>query len=195
MDWSANDVADPNYCWGFNRMEWWPHYAAAYTADPAGNARYAGALFAELADWLATSPVSLTYFPLQPGDRWRHLEVAIRSGFNWPIVFALVKNSPLLSDDLLVDWIKSFYVHARHLEVNAELFTNRGSGEAIALYVVGVLFPEFMDSPDWVRLLAPPSIVAAVENPACLAAPLVSTVATGTPSAVIAAVPPCGCSR
>ncbi|MBC8040991.1 MAG: hypothetical protein H7Y06_10640, partial [Opitutaceae bacterium] len=152
VDWSATELVDPNYCWGFNRMEWWLHYTAAFAADPAKNERFARALLAELADWLPSSPVSLAYYPLQPGDRWRHLEVAIRIGYNWPVAFAYLHQSPLLSDDLLVDWIKSFHVQASHLEVNAELFTNRGSAEAIALYVVGVLFPEFLHSADYVRL-------------------------------------------
>ncbi|MBC8038996.1 MAG: heparinase II/III family protein, partial [Opitutaceae bacterium] len=152
IDWSATELTDPNYCWGFNRMEWWQHYTAAFTADPVKNERCARALVAELADWLPSSPVTLAYYPLQPGDRWRHLEVAIRAGFNWPIAFAHLHQSPLLSDDVLVDWIKSFQVHAAHLEVNAELFTNRGSAEAIALYVVGVLFPEFLHSADYIRL-------------------------------------------
>ncbi len=152
IDWSAHELTDPNFCWGFNRMEWWKHYAAAYAEDPANNERFARALVAELTDWIATSPVTLAYYPLHPGDRWRHLEVAIRCGYTWPVAFAHLHRSSLLSDDLLVDWVKSFHVHAAHLEVNAELFTNRGSGEATALYVVGVLFPEFRHSAAFIRL-------------------------------------------
>lgn len=152
IDWSCTAIPNPNFGWEFNRHPWWIHYAEAYIADRERNANYARTLFAELRDWIDTSPVSLIYYSLHPGDRWRHLEVGLRVGTFWPQTFALVKDSPLLSDDLLVDWLKSFYVHARHLEVNAELFTNRGVTEAFGLYAVGLFFPEFADSTDWVRL-------------------------------------------
>lgn len=148
IDWSADDIANPNWGWEFNRHAWWMSYTQAYLDDPERNARFARALFAELADWIATSPVSLIYHSLHPGDRWRHLEVGIRL-LHWTRIILQLKHSPLLDDDLLVDWLKSIYVHARHLEVNAELFTNRGATEAQGLFVAGLGFPEFADAGVW----------------------------------------------
>ncbi len=150
-DWSFNPSTDAEWVWQLNRFAWWSHYVAAYQSDPESNAVYAKSLLAELADWLATSPLNVSDYDA-PGSRWRKLETGIRLEGAWTAPFVELVDSPLLTDDLLVDWVKAFYLHARHLEANAELFTNRGATQALGLFVAGVVLPEFTEAAGWRQL-------------------------------------------
>lgn len=159
IDWSGLDVKDPNsgklnpnWGWEFNRFAWWPSLVGIYLQDPVANKAYGERIAYELRDWIDTSPLELEVQGLKPGVRWRALEVATRLGGSWMRAFQWIKNTPLIDDELLIDWMKSFYMHARYLEVSAELTTNRGAGEAYALLAAGVLLPEFKEAGDWRKL-------------------------------------------
>lgn len=49
---------------------------------------------------------------------WRTIECGIRTGTTWPYAFYAFHKHPAFTDEVLVDWIKSFIEHGRRLEHN-----------------------------------------------------------------------------
>lgn len=153
IDWSYSVEGNPNWAWEFNRMSHWNQLLQGYLLDTIANKKYAERIFYELRDWLHTSRLDATIVDqLTPGNRWRHLETGIRLEGTWTKVFDKLNGVPGLDDVLLVDWLKAFYMHVRFLEVSAELFTNRGLTEAIALFIGATYFPEFTESSNMEKL-------------------------------------------
>lgn len=152
IDWSYAAEGNSNWTWGFNRFEWWPHLVQGYLNNPNANEKYAKRVVDELENWLASSPLDVTKQQLEAGNRWRNLETGIRAAGIWLFVFNSLKNYPQLSDELMVDWLKAFYIHQRFLEQSAELFTNRGVAQAEGLFACSVFFPEFKESVGWGKL-------------------------------------------
>jgi len=154
INWSFNPTNPVNneWPWQLNRHDWWDDLVRKYQINPTTNAVYLNEFLFELNDWITTSPVG-DAVNNQAGSRWRTIEAGIRTLGAWPASFYRLKSYPALSDDLLVLWVKSFYMHGRHLQK----FT-AGSGNWVAieqhgLFTIGTIFPEFIEAASW-RALA-----------------------------------------
>ncbi|OAQ38937.1 hypothetical protein A5893_12935 [Pedobacter psychrophilus] len=152
IDWSFAAAGNSNWTWGFNRFEWWPHLIQGYINNPKANDKYAKRVVDELENWLSSSTLDVTKQQLEAGNRWRNLETGFRVNSTWLIAFNTLKDYPKLSDDIMIDWLKAFYMHQRFLEESAELFTNRGVAQAEGLFACSVFFPEFKESIEWRKL-------------------------------------------
>ena len=148
IDWSFNPTTNPEWTWQLNRHNWWDDLAQKFQSNPAANLIYLQQLLYELQDWINTSPTP----PARdnaPGSRWRTIEAGIRMMKSWPSAFYRVKSAPQLSDDLLILWLKSFYMHAEFLRTYSAGAGNWIAMEGNGLFNVGVLFPEFALAPTW----------------------------------------------
>ena len=153
-NWSVNPTNPVNneWPWQLNRHDWWDDLARKYQISPAANTAYLDEFLFELNDWITTSPVG-DAVNNQAGSRWRTIEAGIRTLGVWSDSFYRLKSYPALSNDLLVLWVKSFYMHGWHLQK----FT-AGSGNWVAieqhgLFTIGTIFPEFIEAASW-RALA-----------------------------------------
>jgi hypothetical protein len=148
LDWSFNPTTNPEWTWQLNRHGWWDDLAQKYRSNPAANLNYLQQFLFELQDWISTSPTP----PARdnaPGSRWRTIEAGIRIMDTWPSAFYRVKNAPQIGDDLLILWLKSFYMHAEFLRVVSAGSGNWMAMEGNGLFTVGALFPEFTLAPAW----------------------------------------------
>ena len=148
IDWSFNPTSNPEWSWALNRHGWWDDLAQKYQTSPTANLVYLQQLLFELQDWISTSPTppARTY---AEGSRWRTIEAGIRVMDSWPSAFYRVKGAPQLSDDLLILWLKSFYMHAEFLRAYTAAAGNWVAMEGNGLFNVGALFPEFILAPTW----------------------------------------------
>ncbi len=80
------------------------------------------------------------------------MDVAIRV-CNWIAGYAFFKDSPALTDDFLLKFLKSLYQHGGHIRENLEysetLTSNHYLANLAGLAYLGVLFPEFREAADW----------------------------------------------
>ena len=144
IDWSFNPTnpVNPEWTWQLNRHEVWDDLAQKYISAPAANSAYLNEFLFELNDWITTSPA-----PSNSGNtssaRWRTIETGIRMLGVWPDCFYRLKSVPALSDDLLILWLKSFYMHGWHLNKYTAGGGNWAAIEQHGLFNVAALFPEF----------------------------------------------------
>ena len=93
--------------------------------------------------WIAGNPYAT-------GVNWAcALEPAFRV-FSWLWAYFLTVDG--LDDEFHVEWLESLYDHGRFIDRHLEHYAspyNHLIGEAAALYMLGVCFPEFEDSPRW----------------------------------------------
>ena len=90
---------------------------------------------------------------LQFGVNWAcTMDVAIRV-CNWIAGYAFFKDSPALTEDFLLKFLKSLYQHGRHIRENLEysdtLTSNHYLANLAGLVYLGVLFPEFREAEGW----------------------------------------------
>lgn len=89
----------------------------------------------------------------QFGVNWAcTMDVAIRA-CNWAAGYWLIKDSPSLTDEFLLKFLKSLYQHGCHIRENLEysdiLTSNHYLSNITGLVYLGVLFPEFRDAGEW----------------------------------------------
>src|SRR5207245_315273 len=98
-----------------------------------------------LESWMEQNPPKL-------GMNWASsLEVAFRA-ISWLWSFYFFKDSPLLTPRLFVLALKFLYLHARHLETYLSTYFSPNThltGEALGLYYLGTLLPEFRRARRW----------------------------------------------
>ena len=154
INWSFNPTVPLNneWVWQFNRHGWWIDLAQAWVNNTANNA-YLDELLFELDDWITNSPVPVSGFNTSGTSRWRTIEAGIRMQGGWLESLFRVRTSPRLSDALLVKWLKSIYMHARHLQDYTAGTGNWVAIEQRGLFSVGAVFQEFTEAPAW-RALA-----------------------------------------
>jgi uncharacterized heparinase superfamily protein len=136
---------DVKYVWELNRHQFLTDLgrAAFLTGDP----KYTSAATVLIEDWVADNPYGT-------GVNWAcALEPAFRV-FSWLWTYFLCLDHLRSDRESHLLWLTSFYDHGRflyrHLEHHASPF-NHLIGEAAALYMMGVLFPEFADAGPWRR--------------------------------------------
>jgi hypothetical protein len=153
IDWHFDKTAEPGskyapnneWTWQLNRHAEWLGLSRAYR--DTGDEKYAREFVAEMTAWAAACPM--------PSDAanvarsaWRTIETGIRAADVWPELWYRFVPSPAMTDDALIEFLKAYVDHARHLmayHTTGNWFAMEGNG----LFHVGVLFPEFKDAPQW----------------------------------------------
>lgn len=104
-------------------------------------------VFELIEDWIDKNPVNC-------GPNWKcSQEIALRV-LNWTFALHYYRLSPTLSQSLLDKILCSIYDQMRHVAGNVcfskmALRNNHVLAEALGLYVVGIMFPQFPESDEW----------------------------------------------
>jgi uncharacterized heparinase superfamily protein len=134
---------DVKYVWELNRHQFLIDLGRA--SFLSGDRRYALAAKTLLVEWIADNPYGI-------GVNWAcALEPAFRV-FSWLWTYNLCLDHVATDGEWHTAWLGAFHDHGRflhrHLEYYASPF-NHLVGEASALYMLGVLFPQFEEAPAW----------------------------------------------
>lgn len=145
IDWTLDPINYREWPWQLNRHQDWVNLDRAYRRT--GDEKYAREFVSQLMDWLHKCPV-----PTDGDGNWSHtwrtIEAGIRAGQTWMDVYHNFLISPSFTDDAIVGMVKSFAEHARHL-MKHPTTGNWLTMEMNGLMHVGVMFPEFRESPEW----------------------------------------------
>jgi hypothetical protein len=139
----AAQVGDKKIIWELNRHQHFLTLGRAYWYT--GDERYARTFAAHLDAWMDQNPPKL-------GINWvSSLEIAFRA-ISWLWSFYFFKDSPSLPPALFLRAWKFLYLHARHLETYLSTYFSPNThltGEALGLYYLGTLLPEFRRAAGW----------------------------------------------
>ncbi len=132
--------------WELSRFYHAPVLGVAYLLS--GRETYAHSYVGQITDWIRANPVA-------HGANWLcAMEVAIRAG-NWVAALPYLLHSSAVSDAFLWMLGKSLVQHGRHIRTHLEgsvhLRSNHYLSDLQGLLYLGILFPEFSDSAEWVR--------------------------------------------
>lgn len=136
-------AGDKKIIWELNRHHHFVTLGRAYLLT--GEERYAQTFVDQINLWMDANPPKL-------GINWASsLEVAFRSiAWLWSLHF--FKDSPALDARTFNRIYKFLYIHALHLETYLSTYFSPNthlSGEALGLYYLGTLLPEFRDGARW----------------------------------------------
>jgi hypothetical protein len=139
----AEVAGDKKIVWELNRHQHFVTLGQAYwlTQDE----KYARVFVRQLDSWMDRNP------PKQ-GLNWASsLEIAFRS-ISWIWALYFFKDSPALSAKTFLRVWKFLYLNARHLETYLSTYFSPNThltGEALGLFYLGTLLPEFKHAPRW----------------------------------------------
>jgi hypothetical protein len=144
LDYLDSQLAgDKKIVWELNRHQYFLTLGQAYwlTQDE----RYTAAFASHIQSWMDENPPKL-------GINWASsLEVGFRSiSWLWSLYF--FRDSEELSSRLFIRIWKFLYLNARHLETYLSTYFSPNThltGEALALYYLGLLLPEFTEANRW----------------------------------------------
>ena len=144
LDYLDADVAgDKKVTWELNRHQYFVTLGQAYWLT--GDERYAHTLEVHLDSWMDANPPKL-------GINWASsLEVAFRS-MSWLWAFQFFKSSKTLKPETLKRAWKFLYLNARHLESYLSTYFSPNThltGEALGLFFLGTLLPDFKEAKRW----------------------------------------------
>lgn len=144
IDFLDSKVAgDKKITWELNRCQ---HFMTLGRAYWRTNDRVFADTFAvQAASWMDTNPLTI-------GVNWASsLEVALRSiSWLWGLYF--FKDADALTPLLFLRLLKFLYAHARHIETYLSTYfapNTHLTGEALGLYYLGTLLPEFKRAAHW----------------------------------------------
>ena len=136
-------VGDHKVVWELNRQQYLVTLGQAYWYT--GRDAYSKTFAEHVSAWMQANPPKV-------GINWASsLEVAYRA-ISWLWALHFFRDSPALSPALLTRMLKHLYVHARHLERYLSTYFSPNThltGEALGLYCLGTLLPEFRAAPRW----------------------------------------------
>ena len=149
VHWSQIDYLDPNLTgdkkitWELNRHQYFATLGRAYWYT--GKEVFAQTFADQVQSWMVSNPPKL-------GINWASsLEVGFRS-ISWLWAIHFFRDSASLTPLLFQQILKLLYVHARHLEKYLSTYFSPNThltGEALALFYLGLLLPQFRDAPRW----------------------------------------------
>jgi len=152
LHWSKLDyldveiAGDKKIIWELNRHQYFQTLGQAYWLT--GDERYARVFVSHLEAWMDANPPKL-------GINWASsLEVAFRS-ISWLWAFYFFKSSPSLTSEVFKRAWKFLYLSARHLESYLSTYFSPNThltGEALGLFYIGTLLPEFKEAKRWQEL-------------------------------------------
>jgi hypothetical protein len=147
--WSQINYLDPQVAgdkkitWELNRHQYLLTLGKAYwyTNDEV----YAEAFINHMSSWMEQNPPKL-------GINWASsLEVSFRAiSWLWSLYF--FRTSKTLTPSIFLKILKFLYLHARHLETYLSTYFSPNThltGEALGLFYIGLLLPEFNISSRW----------------------------------------------
>jgi hypothetical protein len=142
----AEIAGDKKITWELNRHHYFTTLGQAYWLS--GDERYAQIFATHLDSWMDANPPKL-------GINWASsLEVAFRS-IAWLWAFYFFKSSPSFSTETFTRAWKFLYLKARHLESYLSTYFSPNThltGEALGLFFLGTLLPEFHEAKRWQHL-------------------------------------------
>src|SRR6267143_1694515 len=139
----AEIAGDKKIVWELNRHQYFTTLGQAYWLT--GDERYAQTFAAHLESWMDQNPPKL-------GINWASsLEIAFRSiSWLWAVYF--FKDSTSFSPPTFIRALKFLYLNSRHLETYLSTYFSPNThltGEALGLFYLGILLPEFKDAERW----------------------------------------------
>ena len=139
----AVESGDKKIVWELNRHQYFVTLGRAYWVTQ--DERYAKTFASHLSEWMDQNPPKL-------GLNWvSSLEVAFRA-ISWLWALQLFKNATQLTPELYTRTLKFLYLHGRHVETYLSTYSSPNThltGEALGLYYMGTLLPEFDASTQW----------------------------------------------
>lgn len=142
----AQLAGDKKITWELNRHQYFVTLGRAYWLT--GDERYAQLFVSHVTSWMDHNPPKL-------GINWASsLEIALRS-ISWLWALHFFRDSPSLKPDLVARLVKFLYLNALHLETFLSTYFSPNThltGEALGLFYIGLLLPEFRDAERWRRL-------------------------------------------
>jgi uncharacterized heparinase superfamily protein len=139
----ADLFGDKKITWELNRHQYFVTLGQAYWLT--GNERYAQTFVEHVNSWMDQNPPKL-------GVNWASsLEVAFRS-IAWIWALHFFKKSDALTAETFSKLCKFLYLNARHLETFLSTYFSPNThltGEALGLFYLGALMPEFKESARW----------------------------------------------
>src|SRR6266566_237819 len=139
----AEIAGDKKIVWELNRHQYFVTLGQAHWLT--GDERYAQTFAAHLESWMDRNPPKL-------GINWASsLEVAFRS-ISWLWAFYFFKESPSFTSRTFMRTLKFLYLKARHLETYLSTYFSPNThltGEALGLFYLGTLLPEFRAAGRW----------------------------------------------
>src|SRR5688572_10661421 len=137
----AGVAGDKKITWELNRHQYFMKLGQAYALT--GDRRYANTYEKHLESWLDANPPKL-------GINWASsLEVASRS-MSWLWAFHFFKDT--VQPETRNRALKFLYLNARHLEPYLSTYfspNTHPTGEALGLFYLGTLLPEFAEARRW----------------------------------------------
>ncbi|MBA3442660.1 MAG: heparinase II/III family protein [Pyrinomonadaceae bacterium] len=136
-------AGDKKIIWELNRQQYFLTLGRAYwyTHDE----RYAETFVAHIDGWIDGNPPKM-------GINWASsLEVSFRA-ISWLWALYFFKDSPQVTPKVFLRILKLLYIHARHLETYLSTYFSPNThltGEALGLFYLGTLLPEFQIAPRW----------------------------------------------
>ena len=140
---NAGEIGDFKIIWELNRQQHFFWLGAAYKLT--GDERFAQTFVLQLSGWMQQNP------PKQTINWMSSLEIALRSiSWLWGLYF--FKNSSSLTPEIFADALRYLHLNARHIETYLSTYYSPNThltGEALALYYLGTLLPQFRRSREW----------------------------------------------
>ncbi|MEP6913686.1 MAG: heparinase II/III family protein, partial [bacterium] len=144
LDFLDTEVAgDKKIIWELNRHQYFSTLGQAYWLTD--DEKYAERFAEHATSWMDQNPP-------KRGINWASsLEVAFRS-ISWLWAMHFFRDSPVLTPKLFGDLLKFLYLQARHLETYLSTYFSPNThltGEALGLFYLGTLLPEFAEADRW----------------------------------------------
>ena len=156
VHWSRVDYLNPamtgdkKVTWELNRHQYFLTLGKAYwlAADKKADEKYAATFIDHLNSWMDQNPPKL-------GINWASsLEISFRS-ISWLWALHFFRDSPALDSATLTRALKFLYLSGRHLETYLSTYFSPNThltGEALGLFYLGRLLPQFKDAARWTAL-------------------------------------------
>lgn len=139
----ARIAGDKKITWELNRHQYFATLGRAYWLT--GDEHYVEVFVSHITSWMDQNPPKL-------GINWASsLEIAFRS-ISWLWALQFFKESRTLSPSVVLRMLKFLYLHALHLETYLSTYFSPNThltGEALGLFYVGLLLPEFNEAERW----------------------------------------------
>lgn len=139
-------VGDHKVIWELNRHQYFATLGQAYWLT--GDEAYADTFAEHLAGWMGANPPKL-------GINWASsLEVAFRA-ISWLWGLYLFRQSTALTAPLFERALSALHLHGKHLATYLSTYFSPNThltGEALGLFYLGLLVPEFHEASCWRRL-------------------------------------------
>jgi uncharacterized heparinase superfamily protein len=139
----ADLFGDKKITWELNRHQYFITLGQAYWLT--GDERFAKTFVEHVNSWMDQNPPKL-------GINWASsLEIAFRS-IAWIWALHFFKESSALTPETFSRLCKFLYLNARHLETYLSTYFSPNThltGEALGLFYIGALMPEFKESARW----------------------------------------------